>query len=97
MFTYKDFHQEHLNSIIKIESYVIEKQQANKAYALSKIFFSQLSSKAFASSEFCDLAVTLLRKKSSLSLKELLRFTTYNESILSHFNAFSLIDTCINK
>ena len=62
-------------------------------YCVAIGFLKELHEKSFNNIEICKLFGDWLKEGGTLRLKEVLKFSSYKESNLVHFNAFSLLDT----
>ena len=88
----KEFHA--LNNKINeaLKYYVLRNDYVDDKYYVAKMFLSEISELGYRNAGIRNLAGDWLKKGGTLRLQQVLKFTSYNYSLL-HFNAMSLIDS----
>lgn len=76
-----------------LKCYVIQRDEVDEIYFVSKVFLSDLAEKSYKNKELRNEFGQWLKHGSTIRLKNILRHVKYNDSNLVHFNAFALIDS----
>ena len=76
-----------------LRNYVIDKAHVGDDYHVARVWLSQIFGIGYRDIEIANQIATWARGGSTLALIQLLSHVKYDDSLLVHFNAFSLLDT----
>lgn len=83
----------HGRFLMAMEAYVLANDEVSDPYYMARVLLESIGQKSVHNEEFRQLACDWFCKGSTLQLKQILSHTEFNEHNITHFNAFTLMDT----
>ena len=90
---YKTYHNLSEKFKADLKKYAIKNHCVNDQYYTALNILSEMSQKAYYNSDYLQIAGKWFDGGSTLQLKEALRYTSYEDNNIIHFNAMILMDT----
>jgi hypothetical protein len=91
--TMTEFYSEYSPFNYKLNKYCEVNNVSQDAKAQANIFLDEISIRAFKSHSFRRMVYNYVKNPSTIELKNILSKVGYENDLLLHFNAFTLIDT----
>lgn len=90
---YIEYYKLHNQYLRLLDIYVLKQDEVSDKYYVAKVFLDAIGKKCFTNQKFRDITGKWLKQGSTVELKHILNLIDYNDSNLTHFNAFCLMDS----